>query len=102
MLILLCNTLTAQNRDDRIREVITSYVDMINAQSNTIDSISYELFTQAVVLSNYKSVLETEREINNIDLKIERVKAGKKFILGTGIGASAILIIGGLLKYLLR
>lgn len=99
---MLCNTLTAQTRDDRIREVVSNYIYIIDAQSNTIDSISYELFTTAVVLSNYERVLETEREINQLDIKIERVKAGKKFILGTGIGATGVLIIGGLLKYLFR
>ena len=102
ILVLSWTILTAQTRDDRIKEVITSYIDIITAQSNVISAIEYELYTTQVILSNYDMVLETEREINHIDIKLERVNSGKKFILGTGIGATGILLIGGLLKYLFR
>ena len=99
VLILLCSTLTAQSRDDRIKEVIGNYVTIISNQSNVISKIEYELYTTSLMLTNSYMVLETEREIKVIDIKLEKIKSSKKMIIGAGIGATAVCVIGALLRY---
>ena len=102
ILVLSWTTLTAQTRDDRIREVVSNYIYLIDQQSNTISALDNELSAKNMILTNIYRVMETQGELHTVDLKLERIKSAKQSIISGSIGAGAMAVVIVILKSIFR
>jgi len=103
ILILSWSILTAQiSRDDKLISVITNGIYIASNQSNVINDLEYQLYTTNIVLLKTIEILKTERDISTIDLRLEKINSGKKFLLGVGVGGGVFAVLLGVAKYILK
>ena len=92
--------MTAESREDRIKEVIGNYINIISNQTVLINNLEHELIINKKIITNTDILTTTIKEKHKIDVKLHKIKANKKFLIGAGVGSGVALVVVGFLKYI--